>query len=374
MKTDFGFFVTSPHDDGAKVDVDKQLFISPGSLRGGYHAESSGKAPWDAIADANYPIGKGIKFKHDYADSASSATSMTTGVKTYNDAINVDALGRRFEPIARQLQKSGYAVGAVTSVPISHATPACAYANNLHRDDYQDLTRDMLGLPSISHPATPLSGLDVLIGAGWGESSEKDTDQGKNFVSGNRYLTQGDLEAVDAQNSGKYIVAQRKKGESGKQGLAKAAQEAVKNRQRLLGFFGVKSGHLPFQTADGRYDPTISVGQNPEVYSADDISENPTLADMTIAALNVLSSRSDRIWLIVEAGDVDWANHQNNIDNSIGAVLSGDEAFQAVATWIEKNMGWDKSVVLVTSDHGHYLVLDRPEGLIDAGRAAPAGK
>ena len=89
---------------------------------------------------------------------------------------------------------------------------------------------------------------------------------------------------------------------------------------------------------------------------------------------SVLSSRSDRIWLIVEAGDVDWANHQNNIDNSIGAVLSGDEAFQAVATWIEKNMGWDKSVVLVTSDHGHYLVLDRPEGLIDAGRAAPAGK
>ena len=87
------------------------------------------------------------------------------------------------EPIARKLQQAGYAVGVVTTVPISHATPACAYANNVHRDDYQDLTRDLIGLPSIAHPATPLPGLDVLIGAGWGESKDKDGPQGENFVA-----------------------------------------------------------------------------------------------------------------------------------------------------------------------------------------------
>ena len=32
---------------------------------------------------------------------------------------------------------------------------------------------------------------------------------------------------------------------------------------------------------------------------------------------------------MIEAGDVDWANHANNIDNSIGAVISGDDAFRA---------------------------------------------
>jgi alkaline phosphatase len=184
-------------------------------------------------------------------------------------------------------------------------------------------------------------------------------------VAGNRYLTASDLATIDAGGRGTYHVCQRTVGKPARTVLADAVEAARSNRQRLFGFFGVKGGHLPFQTADGKFDPTISVGQNPsaEVYSPADISENPTLAELSVAALDVLASRSDRMWLMVEAGDVDWANHQNNLDNSIGAVLSGDAAFQAVADWIEKKVGWDKAVVLLTADHGHYLVLDRPEAL-----------
>lgn len=364
--TDFGFFVTSPHDEGTTTDVNKQRVVTPGSLRGGYDPQSIGSTPWDAITDAEYPIGKGARFKHAFTDSASSATSLTCGIKTYNDAINVDPFGRQVEPISHKLQQAGYAVGAVTSVPISHATPACAYAHNVHRDDYQDLTRDMLGLPSIAHPATPLSGLDVLIGAGWGESKDKDGPQGDNFVSGNRYLTAKDLESIDVQHGGKYQVALRTTGKKGSDVLAAGAKSAIQKHRRLFGYFGVKGGHLPFQTADGKFDPTISAGQTPtaEVYKPDDISENPRLAQMAVAALDVLASRSDKIWLMVEAGDVDWANHANNLDNSIGATLSGDEAFHAVTQWIEKHTGWKDSVVLLTADHGHYLVLDKPEALV----------
>ena len=69
-------------------------------------------------------------------------------------------------------------------------------------------------------------------------------------------------------------------------------------------------------------------------------------------------------WLMIEAGDVDWANHSNNIDNSIGAVLSGDAAFQSVTDWIEANGGWADTAVFVTADHGHYLVLEKPEALL----------
>ena len=365
-KTDFGYFVTSPHCEGTTIDVNLQRIASPGILRGGYHAQSCGNAPWSVGADPLYPIGKGQTFKHAYTDSASSATSLTSGIKTYNDAINVDALGRQVEPIARQLQPKGYAVGAITSVPISHATPACAYANNVHRDDYQDLTRDLLGLPSISHQSAPLSGLDVLIGTGWGNTKEKDGPQGENFVPGNRYLAEKDLAAIDCTQGGKYVVAQRTQGKPGRETLATAAALALKDRRRLFGFFGTDAGHLPFQTADGKYDPTVGVGDSPkaEKYSAADIAENPTLAEMATTALDVLAAKSDRYWLMVEAGDVDWANHQNNLDNSIGAVLSGDQAFQAVTAWIEKHAGWEQSVVLVTSDHAHYLVLDRPEALV----------
>lgn len=368
-KTDFGFFVTSPHNDGTTVSVDGQTVGNAGgNVRGGYEWHSAGATPWEPISDAEYPIGKGSRIKHAYTDSSSSATSLTCGIKTYNAAMNVDILGRQVTPIARTLQEDGFAVGVVTSVPISHATPGCAYANNVHRDDYQDLTRDLLGVPSISHPVTPLDGVDVLIGAGWGEKKTKDGSQGENFVPGNRYLTDDDRKLIDAKTGGRYRIAERTAGASGKDVLMDAGRDAIVNKRRLFGYFGVAGGHLPFQTADGGFDPAPGGGKDApgaaEKYSAEDLTENPHLADMAVTALDVLASRSDRIWLMVEAGDVDWANHQNNIDNSIGAVMSGDDAFLAVAQWIERHVGWDKAAVLLTADHGHYLVLDKPEALL----------
>lgn len=369
-KTDFGFCVTSPHNDGTSVSVDKQTVSNPnGKVRGGYDSELGGHTPWVAITDAEYPIGKSKTTQHAYTDSSSSATSLTSGIKTYNSAMNVDAMGREVLPIARTLQDQGFGVGVVTSVPISHATPGCAYANNVHRNDYQDLTRDLIGQPSIFHPGG-LPGVDVLIGGGWGITKAKDPAQGKNYVPGNAYITEDDLSAIDVKNGGKYVIAERTKGEAGPKVLRDAVENAKSNDDRLFGFFGAANGHLPFRTADGNYDPVASFG-NPkpataEHYSQADLDENVKLSDMAIAAMDVLQSRGDRWWLMIEAGDVDWANHANNIDNSIGAVLSGDEAFEAVVQWIEKNGGWDDTALILTADHGHYFNLVRPEALIQS--------
>ena len=126
--------------------------------------------------------------------------------------------------------------------------------------------------------------------------------------------------------------------------------------------FGVRKGHLPFQTADGNYDPTRGV-RSAEVYSKADVSENPTLADMTEAALTVLGQNKKGFFLCVEAGDVDWANHNNNIDDSIGAVFSGDDAFQTIVDWVEANSNWDETCLIVTADHGHMMTLDDPSVL-----------
>lgn len=369
-ETDFGFFVSSPTNTGAKADVNAQTLVDPGGNQpGGYAWRIAGQTAWATSLDLLYPVGKGRDFSHAYADSASSATSMTSGAKTYNGAVNVDSRGRQIRPIAQQLQTRDFAVGVVTSVPISHATPAAGYANNVNRNDYQDLTRDLLGLPSIAHADAALPGVDVLLGSGWGVSRDADAAQGENFVSGNRYLAKVDLNAARIENGGKYRTVLRTSGVIGSIALAKSAQDAAENRQRLLGFFGVPEGHLPFQTADGHFDPTISPGKNgttakAETYSAADVSENPTLPEMTSAALTVLSSRSDRFWLLIEAGDVDWANHANNIDNSIGAVYSGDAAVRTVAEWVESHGGWKDTVMIVTADHGHYFNLIKPAALV----------
>ncbi|MCM2370143.1 alkaline phosphatase [Aporhodopirellula aestuarii] len=366
--TDFGYCVTSPRTEGTRVNVDDQTVVNPeGKVPGGYHAALGGDAPWRPITDAEYPIGKSKQTVHAFAESSATATSMTCGIKTYNDAMNVDFMGREVLPIARTLQNEDFAIGVVTSVPISHATPGCAYANNVHRNDYQDLTRDLIGRPSIFHPGG-LPGVDVLIGGGWGIDKDKDAAQGKNYVPGNKYIAADDLAAIDVNNGGEYVVALRTSGVAGPDVLTEAVQKAKQNHKRLFGFFGAQAGHLPFQTADGNYDPVVSYGnQKPvkaEVYSKADLHENVKLKDAALAAIEVLDSRSDRWWLMIESGDVDWANHSNNIDNSIGAVLSGDEAFATIVEWIERNGGWDETALILTADHGHYFTLDRPEAFV----------
>ena len=363
VRTDFGYVVTSPLLGGAKTDVNAQTVVTTDErATGGYSPARGGEFPWHENTTNGYLLGLSRDLPHAVTDSAASATSMTSGVKTYNGAINFKADGSRTVPIARQLQsEQDFRVGVVTSVPVSHATPAAAYANNVARKDYQDIARDLLGLKSSSHRDQPLPGVDVLIGGGWGEDVKSDRLQGDNFQVGNKYLHQDDLRRSNAEHGGKYVVAQRTPGGSGGEQLLAAAQYAADEDLRLLGFYGVNGGHLPYRTADGDWNPTIDVTGDGERYAPADIEENPTLAEMTRAALLVLEQSIDGFWLMIEAGDVDWANHANNLDNSIGAVISGDEAFREVVNWVDENNAWDYTAIIVTADHGHFLVLDEPD-------------
>jgi alkaline phosphatase len=373
--TDFGFCVTSPANDKTAFDVDAQAVKNPGGeVPGGYDPTRGGSTPWDRRTSLTYLIGKDRDVPHAYTDSAASAMSLCTGCKSYNDAINADVNGTYVEPIARTLQKRGYAVGAVSSVPAAHATPACAYANNVTRDDYQDIARDLVGLPSIAHRAEPLPGLDVVIGGGFGVRVTEEKDQGGNFEPGLKYVADTSLAAIDVAQGGRYRLALRTPGRRGSEVLAEAAADATARGLRLFGLFGAAEGHLPFRTANGDHDP--AAGNLPtddeEVdalrkkygssirYTQADLEENPTLAEIATAAMDVLGARG-KFWLMVEAGDVDWASHANNIDNAIGAVQSGDAAVKAVFEWIERHHAWDESVVIVTSDHGHAFVLTEPE-------------
>ncbi len=374
VATDFGLCVTSPANDGTKADVDAQAVQNPGGTTpGGYDPGRGGGTAWSPRPQLTYLIGRDRDRRHAVTDSAASATSLCSGRKTYNDAINVDPAGVQLEPVARVLQKRGYAVGAVTSVPVSHATPACSYANNVSRDDYQDIARDLLGEPSVAHRTEPLPGLDVLLGAGWGVKIDADGQQGRNFEPGNKYVADSTRAEVGLAAGGRYRVVERTAGTAGAELLRAAAAACSGDGRRLFGFFGAKEGHLPFRTADGDFEPDGGQGQpTPDDdrlrkkyggtihYDAADLEENPTLADMATAALDVLASRG-RFWLMVESGDVDWASHANNIDTCIGAVQSGDAAFRAIVDWIERRNAWPDTAVIVTSDHGHLFVLTEPQ-------------
>ena len=103
-----------------------------------------------------------------------------------------------------------------------------------------------------------------------------------------------------------------------------------------------------------------------EVYTAADLRRvSPGWWTLTngLPSPSCPNKPGQRFALFVEAGDVDFALHDNNLDNAIGAVLSGDDAVKAIIAWVEKNSNWDDSALIVTADHGHYLVIDDPAAI-----------
>ena len=244
--TQFGYYVTSPTFDKNTLDIDAQtVVIPPDSFRGGYDARIAGPNPWTlgplgpkapgylkgqsadkADAEGVASVGGVL---HAYTDSSTSAAEFVSGHKAYNNGVNVTDKGEFVPTLFHELQSQGWKVGTVTSVPFNHASPAAMYAHNVYRDDYQDLARDMLGLPGIGqqlgkdvlHP-----GLDVVIGTGAGiVANEKALKaQGGNVVPGSLFITDADKAAVDVKNGGRYVVAQTEPGVDGGQALERAAK------------------------------------------------------------------------------------------------------------------------------------------------------
>lgn len=384
--TQFGSYVTSPTHDANKTDMDAQTVTIPAeSLLGGYDAEIAGPNPWTLgplgpkapgylkgqSGDARDKAGVAAvgRVMHAYTDSSTSAAEAVSGVKSYNNSINVDEQGKPIKTLFHELQGQGWKVGTVTSVPFPHASPAAMYARNVDRDDYQDIARDMFGLDSIltqTGKASRLPGLDVVMGTGFNQliDAKNASKQGKNGAVGNAFLAPDTRKAIDVKNGGQYVVVETTRGTSGKAALAAAAERAARANGRLFGFFGNTGfNHLPYATADGNFDPVKNANGKGESYSKADLFENPTLADMTQSALKVLAKPGQKFALFIEAGDVDFGLHDNNLDNAIGAVYSGDAAVKAVFDWIKAHSNWDDSAVIVTADHGHYLVIDKPEAL-----------
>ena len=207
----FGFVVTSPTHDQNQVDVNREsVAIPPTSLGGGYDARIAGPNPWTlgplgsrapgyfkgqsaSVADLAGVRNVGGVL-HAYTDSSQSAAEFFSGVKAYNNGVNVTDDGRLVTTLFHELQDRAWKVGTVTSVPFDHVSPAAMYAQNVYRDDYQDIARSMLGLPGILQETrhVPLRpGLDVVIGTGTGIITNPTSlaAQGRNGVLGSLFIT-----------------------------------------------------------------------------------------------------------------------------------------------------------------------------------------
>lgn len=267
----------------------------------------------------------------DPTDSAAAATALSTGVKTRNGALGVDALGRRLETVLERAEALGKSTGLVTTVPFSHATPAGFVVHSPDRDAYETIGREMI----------LASAVDVILGAGH-----------PLFDDAGRPAGAPDYRYVGGAESWERLLAGSAGADADGDGVADPwklveTREEIRRLgsgpapKRLLGVARVRSTLQQARPGDARAAP-FAVARNEGV---------PTLPEMARAALNALDDDPDGFFLMIEGGAIDWASHANQSGRMIEEQCDFDRTVEAVAEWMEKSTGGSRTLLIVTSDH-----------------------
>jgi len=234
-------------------------------------------------------------------DSAASATALSTGVKTHNGMIGLDADGNVVRTIFEALRDEGMAVGLVTTVTLSHATPAGFSAHVRSRGNEPRIAEQQV-----------YSGADVLIGGGW-----------ENFVPNSETDSKrpDELDLLAAARSRGYQVVQT------------AEEFRNSSDTRILAL--LQAGALT------THDP------------------EPSLAELTAKAIRVLKGTGKNYFLMVEGGQIDWGGHANDIEQVVDQMVKFDEAIAVAADFARED---GQTLVLVTADHETGGLKITPKG------------
>lgn len=241
------------------------------------------------------------------ADSAPAGTAFATGHKSHTgfvgvlpdiaDMPGVDPVtpGEERRPVANLLESAkltGKSTGIISTSEVMHATPAAFSAHYPDRSNYDALSKQQV-----------YNGVDVVLGGG----SKYFTPEGR--------TDNEDLLKVIQQLGYDYVTT--------------ADELKASTSNKLWGLFA------PAALA----------------YEMDrDSSKEPSLADMTSKAIEVLSRNEEGFFLMVEGSKVDWAAHANDPIGIISDVLSFDDAVKAALDFAKKDQN---TVVIAATDHGN---------------------
>ncbi|MGV2938674.1 alkaline phosphatase [Mesobacillus sp. LC4] len=249
-----------------------------------------------------YLVGNQMTYPEDpeqnVTDSASAATAMSAGIKTYNNAIAVDNDGSEVKTVLEAAKENGKATGLVATSEITHATPASFGAHDKTRKNMNGIADDYFDeLVNGEHK------IDVMLGGGL-----------SNFERADRNL------AVDFQKDGYSYVTNK--------------QDLLNNtNEKVLGLF-----------APGGMDKMI-----------DRSEETPSLEEMTKSAIQRLNKDKDGFFLMVEGSQVDWAGHDNDIVAAMSEMEDFEKAYKAAIEFAKKDK---HTLVVATADHstGGYSI------------------
>jgi len=231
-------------------------------------------------------------------DSSAGSSSWGGGFRVPNGALNVGANGEQYLPILQKFKKSGKMAGCVTTVPITHATPAGFCVNSASRNSQEDIATQYLEL-----------GFDVMMGGG------------NQYFASDKRKDKKDLYAAFSAKG--YQVAK-----------TRDAMMSASNDQPVLGVFGEDA--VPYYI-DRNNDANLK-------------NAVPSLAEMAQKAIDRMKSHPKGFALQIESGKVDWAAHANDIAGLIHDQVEFDEAVKVAIDFAEKD---GNTLVIITTDHGN---------------------
>ncbi|MDR7099481.1 alkaline phosphatase [Lysobacter niabensis] len=272
-------------------------------------------------------------------DSAGTMSAMATGVKTRAGVLSIgqeaklgDCAAALKTPVLTLWElaaSSGLATGVVTTTRVTHATPGATFTHSAHRNWESDAAMTRYGDPTggctdiarqlIESPYG--SGPDVLMGGGRA-----------NFMPD----TQADPEYPDTRGlrkDGRDLIALwRQRHPQGAYVWNAQQLAAAPGDQPVLGLF--EPSHM-------RYEH-----DRPQ-----DRGGEPSLAEMTRAAITRLQRNDKGFVLLVEGGRIDHAHHNGNAYRALDETIALSDAVRTATELTSAN----DTLILVTADHAHTL-------------------
>jgi alkaline phosphatase len=303
-------------------------------------ADTKGYNPdvfWETIANGT----QGTEFTRT-TDSAASSTAIHGGVKTSNGKIGMTVDKKPIELISEIAVKRGKKAGTVTTVPMSHATPAGFAAHESERGNLGTIFLQMVSKTS------PLS---VVMGSGHpfyergkpikikADEDEKARTKRFNCVGGEKTWetmksgTLNDFSVIETKSQFEELA------------LGKGSiPDKVIGVVRCLGDIPPVDGDLK--------DVTKTREHLVKNYKETDWDELPSLSTMSLAALTVLTKNNPNGFiLMIEGGAIDHANHGRKIGESVLEHTGFSKAVDVVIDWVEKNSSWNETLMIITADH-----------------------
>ena len=251
-------------------------------------------------------------------DSACSATQLATGKPALSEVVGLDIDGNSTETILEMAKAAGKSTGLISDTRITHATPAAFASHQAHRSMENEIAVDMLE-----------NNVDVMLGGGlryW-------IPQGSSNAS-------ADLVTLIDEPTVK-IKSKRKDDRNLLTQAQTAGYELAFNADQLDAVEGGKVLGLFSYSA-------MLDGISYTACKKADSCIQPSLADMTTKALDILSKDEDGFFLMIEGGQIDWAAHNNDAGDMLHQLLKFDESIQAVYDWVADR---NDTLVVITADH-----------------------